>query len=241
MRFTVFKSSKKRYTKKSSSIYTHIQTGMLPCSKPQHEVNIKSFWLGKYTVTNAQWEAVMGAKGSENCDVKFQGKNQPVVGVSWADCKEFCERISKQIGKDVRLPSEAEWEYACRAGTTTAFHFVETVTPDLVNYNGNYPYGDAPKGEYREKTVDVGSFNPNSWGLYQMHGNAWEWCEDIWHQNYNNAPTDGTAWLEGGEQNKRVLRGGSWVNYAGDCRSAVRLRYVADVRDYAVGFRVVLS
>jgi formylglycine-generating enzyme required for sulfatase activity len=183
----------------------------------------------------------MGTKPSGSSDVKFQGENQPVINVSWDDAKEFCKKLSEKINKNVRLPSEAEWEYACRAGTTTAFHFGETITPELVNYNGNYPYVDAPKGEYREKTVDVQSFSPNAWGLYQMHGNVWEWCEDVWHENYNGAPTDGSAWLTGGEQNKRALRGGSWLYIAFGCRSAYRDRGSAGISNFYIGFRVVVA
>jgi formylglycine-generating enzyme required for sulfatase activity len=209
--------------------------------KPIHEVTLPSFWMGKYTVTNSQWEAVMGTKPSEKHDVRFQGKNQPVVGVLWDDCKEFCKNLSEKTKKNVRLPSEAEWEYACRAGTATPFHFGETIMPELVNYDGNYPYGDAPKGEYRQKTVDAESFSPNSWGLYQMHGNVWEWCEDVWHENYQGAPTDGRAWLSDGDQSKRALRGGSWVSYAFYCRSANRCGDYSFSRDGNIGFRVVVS
>ena len=208
--------------------------------QPIHEANLREFWMGKYTVTNAQWQAVMGTKPSESYDVKFQGENQPVVGVSWDDAKKFCKKASEKTGKSIRLPSETEWEYACRAGTTTPFHFGETITSELVNYNGNYPYGDAPKGEYREKPVNVNSFSPNAWGLYQMHGNVWEWCEDVWHENYNGAPTDGSAWLKDGEQNKHTVRGGSWDNDADGCRSANRVRYDSDGRNDVLGFRVVL-
>jgi formylglycine-generating enzyme required for sulfatase activity len=214
----------------------------LDWSTPQHEVKAPSFLMGKYAVTNAQWQAIMGTKLSEKSDVKFQGENQPVINVSWDDAKEFCKRLSEKLKKNVRLPSEAEWEYACRAGTTTAFHFGETITPELVNYNGNYPYVDASKGEYRQRTIDVHNFSPNAWGLYQMHGNVWEWCEDVWHENYNGAPTDGSAWLIiGGEQTRRALRGGSWYYDAFLCRSAVRNRYVADYSDNLIGFRVVVA
>lgn len=210
--------------------------------QPIHDVSIKEFWMGKYAITNAQWYAVMGTKPSDLSDVKFQGENQPVINVSWDDATEFCKKLSQKINKKVRLPSEAEWEYACRAGTTTDFHFGETITPELVNYDGNYPYGDALKGEYRQKTVDVNfaKFSPNAWGLYQMHGNVWEWCEDVWHENYNGAPNDGSAWLTGGEQNRRPLRGGSWINIALYCRSAYRYRNIADIRYLVIGFRVVL-
>lgn len=210
--------------------------------QPIHDVSIKEFWMGKYAITNAQWYAVMGTKPSDLSDVKFQGENQPVINVSWDDATEFCKKLSQKINKKVRLPSEAEWEYACRAGTTTDFHFGETITPELVNYDGNYPYGDALKGEYRQKTVDVNfaKFSPNAWGLYQMHGNVWEWCEDVWHENYNGAPNDGSAWLTGGEQNRRALRGGSWDNDADLCRSAYRNWVIADFRNDGIGFRVVL-
>ncbi len=204
--------------------------------QPIHEATLKGFWMGKYAVTNAQWQAVMGTKPSEKYGAKFQGENQPVVGISWDDAKEFCKKASQKTGKLIRLPSETEWEYACRAGTTTPFHFGETITPDLVNYNGNNPYGDAPKGEYREKTVNVDSFSPNAWGLYQMHGNVWEWCEDTWHENYVGAPTDGSAWVS--ESEKRILRGGSWDNYARSCRSALRFKWAAGNSNYYIGFRI---
>jgi formylglycine-generating enzyme required for sulfatase activity len=212
-------------------------------STPIHEVKIPSFLMGKYAVTNAQWQAVMVTKPSEKSDVKFQGENQPVINVSWDNCKEFCKKLSERIKKNVRLPSEAEWEYACRAGTTAAFHFGETITFELVNYDGKYPYVDAPKGEYRQKTVDVNfdRFSPNAWGLYQMHGNVWEWCEDVWHENYNGAPTEGSAWLIGGEQTRRALRGGSWVSSAINCRSALRVGDDADVSYNDFGFRVVVA
>lgn len=209
--------------------------------QPIHEATLKEFWMGKYAVTNAQWQAVMGIKPSEQYDVKFQGENQPVVGVSWEDAKEFCKEASEKTGKLIRLPSETEWEYACRAGTTTPFHFGETITAELVNYDGNNPYGDAPKGEYRNKTVNVDSFSPNAWGLYQMHGNVWEWCEDVWHENYNGIPQDGSAWLDGGEQSKRLLRGGAWDSYARACRSAIRYGRGAGNWYYSFGLRVVVS
>ena len=213
----------------------------LDWSTPQHEVRVPSFLMGKYAVTNAQWESVMVTKLSESSNVKFQDQNQPVIDVSWDDSKEFCKRLSEKINKNVRLPSEAEWEYACRAGTTTAFHFGETITPALVNYDGNYPYGNASKGEYRKQKVDVQSFSPNAWGLYQMHGNAWEWCEDIWHENYNGAPTDGSAWLTGGEKKLRALRGGSWHDDAICCRSASRFWNGVGVWSAMFGFRVVVD
>jgi formylglycine-generating enzyme required for sulfatase activity len=139
------------------------------------------------------------------------------------------------------LSSEAEWEYACRAGTTTPFSFGETISPELANYNGNYTYGKEPKGKYRKKTTPVGSFPPNAFGLYDMHGNVWEWCEDFWHETYEGVPNDGSAWLTGGNQNLRVLRGGSWFDDPWFCRCANRDGYDPDFGLNFNGFRVVSS
>ncbi|MCY7385051.1 MAG: formylglycine-generating enzyme family protein [Microcoleus sp. CAN_BIN18] len=210
--------------------------------KPQHQVTIKPFLLGKYPITQAQWAAVANSPKIQydlNPDPSdFKGKNLPVESVSWNDAVEFCARLSQKTRSSYRLPSEAEWEYACRAGTTTPFHFGDTVTPDLVNYDGNNPYGSAPKGIYRGKTTVVGSFPPNSFGLYDMHGNIWEWCQDVGHNNYNGAPTDGSAWESGGDSKNRVRRGGSWYGNAVNCRSAYRLRSSVDYRSRFIGFRV---
>ncbi|MDE5116355.1 MAG: formylglycine-generating enzyme family protein, partial [Trichodesmium sp. St2_bin2_1] len=164
---------------------------------------------------------------------------RPVDKVNWFEAVEFCKRLSKLIGRNYRLPSEAEWEYACRAGTTTPFYFGETITTELVNYCGNKTYGNAPKGEYREQTIPVGQFPANAFGLYDMHGNVREWCADEWHQNYAGAPTDGSVWLNG---NKSIspLRGGSWADIPNYCRSAIRLYFNGrDDHNYNSGFRVV--
>ena len=148
------------------------------------------------------------------------------------------------------MPTEAEWEYACRADTTTSFAFGETITTDLVNYDGNHPYGNAPKGEYRQKTVDVDSFSPNAWGLYQMHGNVWEWCLDEWHDSYSSKPdrlkkNGNEAWgdidANKNDNRSRLLRGGSWNGGARNCRSADRDGGNADISSYYRGFRVVFS
>ncbi|TAF50831.1 MAG: tetratricopeptide repeat protein, partial [Oscillatoriales cyanobacterium] len=166
--------------------------------RPQHQVTFaQPFYLGKYAITQEQWQAVMGNNPSG-----FKGEKRPVENVSWNDAVSFCQKLSEKTGKTYRLPSEAEWEYACRAGTTTAFHFGETITPDLVNYDGNNPYGSAPKGLYRQETTPVGSFPPNGFGLYDMHGNVWEWCADPWHGSYNGAPSDGTSRTTGGDSNR---------------------------------------
>ncbi|HBK99620.1 MAG TPA: serine/threonine protein kinase, partial [Microcoleaceae bacterium UBA10368] len=147
------------------------ETGRSNDEGPQHNVNISPFFMGKYEVTQKQYQAVMGNNPSN-----FKGAKHPVEQVTWDEAVEFCRKLTQKTGKSYRLPSEAEWEYACRARTTTPFYFGDTITPDLVNYNGNYPYGSAPKGLYREQTTDVGIFPPNAFGLYDMHGNVWEWC-----------------------------------------------------------------
>ena len=205
---------------------------------PQHQVTVPSFFMGKYPVTQAQYQAIMGTNFSY-----FKGSNRPVECVSWDNAVAFCEKLSQITGKTYRLPSEAEWEYACRAGTTTPFHFGETITTDLANYNGNYTYGQEPKGVYRRETTEVGSFGvANNFGLYDMHGNVWEWCQDNWHSNYEGAPIDGSAWL-GIEKNTniRLLRGGSWYSHPENCRSAARDYDILDYDLYTIGFRVVCS
>jgi formylglycine-generating enzyme required for sulfatase activity len=201
----------------------------------QHQVEISPFYLGKYPVTQAQYEAIMGNNPSN-----LQGKNRPVESVTWHNAVKFCQKLSQKTGKTYSLPSEAEWEYACRAGTTTPFHFGEILTPGLANYDGNYVYASGPRGVYREQTTEVGSFPPNAFGLYDMHGNVWEWCQDVWHDNYNGAPTDGSAWESGGYSSLRVQRGGSWNSSPRFSRSDYRNRTDANNFSYCVGFRVVL-
>jgi formylglycine-generating enzyme required for sulfatase activity len=202
--------------------------------QPVHQVTVKPFFMGKYPITQEQWQAVMGNKPSY-----YKGAKHPVVNVFWHDAVEFCAKLSQKTGKNYRLPSEAEWEYACRGGTTTPFHFGETITPDLVNYNGNYLYASAPRRLYCQETTPVGSFPPNAFGLYDMHGNVWEWCQDTWHYNYNDAPADGSAWETGGSD-CRVQRGGSWYINAVNCRSANRDGNTLGYTDRHCGFRVAL-
>ena len=208
---------------------------------PQHRVRIGYwFYIGKFEVTQAQWNAVMGTNRStfKDCD------ECPVEQLSWNEAVEFCHKLSARTGRDYRLPSEAEWEYAARAGTTTTeFAFGDTVTPEIVNYDGRYPYLSAAEGADREKTVPVGSLGlANAFGLCDMHGNVWEWCQDWYHPSYSaiagDAPTDGSAWVTGGEQKNRVLRGGSYFNWAFNARSANRNSYTPDMSNIQ-GFRVV--
>jgi len=170
--------------------------------------------------------------------------------VSWFSAVEFCDRLAARTTREYRLPSEAEWEYACRAGTTTPFHFGETITSELANYNAEYTYGAGVKGTYREQTTEVGSFGvANTFGLYDTHGNVWEWCLDDWHDNYEGAPTDGSPWLENNDnlyqkQGRAILRGGAWINNPKVCRSASRYyinRVGRDIIYYLIGFRVGCS
>jgi formylglycine-generating enzyme required for sulfatase activity len=204
---------------------------------PQHQVTVPSFFMGKYPVTQAQYQAIMGTNSSY-CN----GSNRPVESTNWNNAVTFCQKLSKRTGKTYRLPSEAEWEYACRAGTTTPFHFGETITTDLANYSGNYTYGGGIKGIYRGETTEVGSFEvANNFGLYDMHGNVWEWCQDSWHSSYKGAPTDGNAWLDT-DTNVRLLRGGSWIDFPVYCRSAFRYNdFNLDTLSNYIGFRVVCS
>jgi formylglycine-generating enzyme required for sulfatase activity len=212
---------------------------------PQHEVTVPKFLMGRYPVTQAQWRVVAGwAKVERSLDSdpsRFKGSNRPVEQVSWLDAIEFCARLSQRTGREYRLPSEAEWEYACRSGTNTPFYFGETITPDLANYDGNYTYGDGPKGVYREETTEVGQFPANGFGLHDMHGNVREWCMDHWHSSYDDAPTDGSAWIDKTAETtaERVLRGGSWLGIPRNCRSAQRVYLVASTATAYFGFRVV--
>jgi formylglycine-generating enzyme required for sulfatase activity len=189
--------------------------------QPVHRVTIsEAFYMGKYEVTQAQWHAVMGNNPSllTNC-----GGNCPVEQVSWDDAQQFIDRLNQaNDGYNYRLPTEAEWEYACRAGTTTVFAFGDSLGSDKANFDGNHPYGVAGKGVYRQNTIPVGRFQPNAFGLYDMHGNVKEWCQDWYHETYLGAPTDGSAWLSGGEQKTRVLRGGSFYDDGTFLRSAFR-------------------
>ena len=265
------------------------EEGWHPSQTPQHTVTIAPFWMGKYPVTQAQWSLVAALpKVNHSLPPKpscFTGATRPVEQVSWQDAIEFCDRVSAQTGYRYRLPTEAEWEYACRASplptsgtpgsedvrsasplptsgtpgsedvrsatTTTPFWFGETITTELANYSGvdweyegkvcsKGSYGKGATGSDRRETTVVGSFAiANPFGLYDMHGLVREWCADRWHDSYNGAPDDGTAWIENSTTDQRVLRGGSWNSGPKACRSAFRSKLNPDTHLYDVGFRVV--
>ncbi|BFM38213.1 bifunctional serine/threonine-protein kinase/formylglycine-generating enzyme family protein [Synechocystis sp. LKSZ1] len=213
------------------------EPGSYAHERPQHRVRVPSFWIGKYAVTQVQWETIMRSNPSY-----FKGPNRPVECMSWNKCKEFCQKLSKLTGKRYRLPSEAEWEYACRAGTTTPFNCGETITIASANYADNNAYDKERKGQYRKQTAEVGSFSSNAWGLYEMHGNVWERCEDGWHNNYQGAPIDGSAWTDNHSSTAMiVLRGGSWDNNPTRCRSAFRRNSDRDYNAINIGLRLVLK
>jgi formylglycine-generating enzyme required for sulfatase activity len=227
----------------------------LSSERSQHNVTLPEFWMGQGPVTQSQWKAVAELP---QVNIKLdpdpsrsKKHNLPVEQVSWNEAVEFCDRLSIATGRDYRLPSEAQWEYACRAGTTTPFHFGETIDAELANYDAkdedSGKYGKGRSGEYRSKTTPVGTFPENAFGLYDIHGNVWEWCADDWYNNYEGAPTDGSVWDASNDSGsdpesdpKKVLRGGSWINDPGWCRSAYRVCLAAGTRNSHYGFRVVV-
>jgi len=217
--------------------------------RPQHQVTVKPFYMSKYPITQAQWRAV-AALPQINQPLKpnpsrFQGNQRPVEQVSWYDAQEFCARLARQTGMAYQLPTEAQWQYASRAGTTTPFYFGETITSKLANYQSSITYASERKGIYREQTTPVGSFPPNVFGLYDMHGNVWEWSADLWHENYQDAPSDDKIWElkdKSVEDNPTGLSlGGSWATVPQHSRSAFRQSFHANLRLMNIGFRVVCS
>jgi formylglycine-generating enzyme required for sulfatase activity len=216
--------------------------------QPVHSVTIQPFWISKYTITKSQWKSVASLPTVNHALKKLPSRSgsadHPVVQVSWYEAVEFCERLSRKTGHIYRLPSESEWEFSCRAGTSTPFHFGETLTSDFANYDGSILYRSEKKSIHQGKLLKVGSFPfANLFGLFDMHGNVWEWCLDHWHESYDEAPIDGSAWVEFGNnlnRSRRIIRGGSWRNEPYLCRSAYRTSNNAD--DTAcnnIGFRVV--
>lgn len=213
---------------------------------PQHAVKLSSFYLSKYEITQAQWRAVASlpkvSKELMSDPSYFKGGARPVEMVSWDDAVEFCERLSRATGRKYRLPTEAEWEYACRAGARSPFHFGEAILSAWVNYQGKYPYASAPRGVNRQETMPVGSLGlANAFGLYDMHGNVWEWCLDSWHDNYFAAPDNGRSWEASGVNYIKVIRGGGWDSVASECRVSARNRISSSFRLSGIGFRVAVE
>jgi formylglycine-generating enzyme required for sulfatase activity len=219
--------------------------------RPQHLVTIAHpFFMSQCPITQAQWQALMGKNPAH-----FTGDlDLPVDSVSWQDAQKFCQRLSAKTQRSYGLPSEAQWEYACRAGTTTPFHFGKTIDAEIANYRaadrnirGNIysgKYAQGVSGLFRQQTTPIGSMGvSNAFGLYDMHGNVWEWCEDDWHDDYEGAPTDGSAWITStsNQDSTKILRGGSWFNDPKRCRSACRGRLDIDSDDNCISFRVVYA
>ena len=202
--------------------------------RPQHLVTIKPFCMGRYLVTQAQWKVIM--KKLPPC--RFKGENLPVERVSWEEAQGFCLQLSKRTGRSYGLPSEAQWEYACRAGTTSPFSFGETITTDIANFNGEHTFRNEPRGIYRHVTTEGGTFPPNRFGLYDMHGNLWEWCEDNWLDDYISSPRDSSSY-QAKSSRYCVARGGSWHEPPQLCRSAARLKVLQSDAEEFIGFRVV--
>ena len=205
-----------------------------PDEHPQHFVTIKSFMMSKFLITQAQWKAIMGK--SPPC--RFKGDNLPVERISWEEVETFCQRLSKKTGRIYQMPSETQWEFACRSGTNTPFSFGDTLTIDVANFNGEHKFRDEPRGFYRHTTTEGGVFPPNAFGLYDMHGNLWEWCADNWLDDYSSSPRDSSSY-QNTNSHFRVARGGSWHEPPELCRSAARLQVLQSDAEEFVGFRVV--
>ena len=222
--------------------------------EPQHLVTVPSFAIGQFVVTQAQWKTIAQLpKVKQKLNLSpsyYSGDDRPVERVDWFEAVEFCNRLIRLTRKLYRLPSEAEWEYACRAGTTTAFNIGPTIATDFANYRGTDDvradrtisgnYGEGPKGNYRGKTTPAQTFSANNFGLFDTHGNVWEWCADDWHENYDGAPIDGSVWDASNDSGSKVTRGGSCYNAPSVCRSAIRGTDPSDSRNSSVGFRLLL-
>jgi formylglycine-generating enzyme required for sulfatase activity len=214
---------------------------------PQHAVTVPSFFMGRFPVTQAQWSTVANLpkinQKLEPSPSEFKGSNRPVERISWYEAMEFCDRLAQYTHRPYRLPTEAEWEYACRADSTTPFYFGKTLITSIANFDGRIPYVEnGSQGEFRQETTPVNHFGiANAFGLSDMHGNVYEWCLDHYHYGYEGAPEDGSVWLSSEVNEKRCLRGGSWGVNPWYCRSAFRNSWVADNRDVDIGFRVCCS
>lgn len=226
-----------------------VEPGRYKEEGPRHRVTIAHrLAVGRFAVTFAEWDgaqahpewvAASGLSPREPQDEKWGRSRRPVINVSWDDAQAYCHWLAAVTGKPYRLPSEAEWEHCCRAGTETSFWWGASISTSQANYDGNHGYGGGNKGEFREKTTPVDSFGTNPWGLHQVHGNIWEWCQDEWHKSYKGAPDDGSAWQRQATGGRRVIRGGSWSNNPRVLRSASRDGDLAGIRTYNIGIRVV--
>jgi len=205
-----------------------------PDERPQHFIRVGKFMMGQCLVTQGQWKAVMGKL--PRC--RFKGDNLPVERVSWKDAQNFCEQLSEKTGRNYRLPSESQWEYACRAGTSTPFSFGETLTSDIANYNGEHTFAEEPPKVYFHSTSEGGKYPPNAFGLYDMHGNLMEWCADNWIFDYRMSPRDDSAY-QMIDNPDHVVRGGSWHDNPALCRSASRIQVLGTDAEEYIGFRVV--
>ena len=222
------------------------EEGRFESESPQHRVSVSSFFMAKYPVTQAQWRIVskmpqvkLNLKPNPS---KFKGETRPVEQVSWHEAIEFCGRLTKHTKRQYRLPTEAEWEYACRAGTITPFHFGENLSPELANYDYMQAYGDRLISKHQGKTTPVARFKiANAWGLCDMHGNVREWCQDHWHNYHKDIPKNGTAWLTENSDAPRINRGGSWYDDPRNCLSNYRFDDFPDDRSRYLGFRVSCS
>jgi formylglycine-generating enzyme required for sulfatase activity len=215
---------------------------------PQHRVTVVPYFIGRFAVTQAQWREVAGwPRVDRDLDLdpsEFKGDNRPVETISWPEASEFCARLTQATGRLYGLPSEAEWEYACRAGTTTPFNVGPMLVPAVANYDWSRGYDGVKVAQQKDfsGTTPVGQFPANAWGLYDMHGNVWEWCQDHWHDTYRGAPSDGRAWIQKKAETDadRVIRGGSWFDKPQGCRSAIRVHdFARYIDDNDGGFRVV--
>ncbi|NET33818.1 MAG: SUMF1/EgtB/PvdO family nonheme iron enzyme [Cyanothece sp. SIO1E1] len=220
------------------------EIGGVGAEKPQFIVDVKSFFLGRFTVTQEQWRLV-----AEYPEIKinlnpnpsfFKGRKHPVEQISWNEAVEFCARLSKKTGREYRIPSEIEWEYACRAGSSSPFYFGETITTSLANYDGEV-YFEEPKGRKAKRTSSVGKFTCNAFGISDLHGNVWEWCIDQWQENYQKSSIKGNRWSIKGDEKFRVLRGGSWISNPKLCRSACRFKGEPNLRRNYIGLRVACN
>jgi formylglycine-generating enzyme required for sulfatase activity len=217
-------------------------------TSPRRRLSVSNFYLATLQVTQRQWETVARLP-KVNLDLEknpsyFRGDpDLPVDSVGWHEAIEFCRRLSQYSGRKYRLPSEAEWEYAARAGRTETFAFGETITPLSANFNGEFPTGSFTLDGFRNQTIRVGQFSANAFGLFDMHGNVWEWCADVWHEDYAGAPDNAGTWMSGGDASRRVLRGGAWCNWAELCRSSERIAEYCDEKGKLnyIGFRLALD